>query len=426
MKKKILAILSSVLLLLAFLFFGQNIYFKNTIEKHMSISLKQKVSIKRATLNIFNNSFELKDTVLLKDNILIDSIQCQMNFKEFLKNRDNFTIDNLNITGITLDSDLKTGDNSSLTPNDVEFNNEKTTEFLKEIDKKIQFENNLSKFFKSSFNRDNFSKTLSNNLIDFLIKNVDYIDIIIQKEFNLKFKKQIAYFSERSKEILTSIKNSANLDTNSNILIKNISFNGSLLDIKFHGTLKNLNTNLSKNMSLPIDISLSQGDSIGKIYGDINTKLLIGNIYINLYNFNIESFKKINNYVLSGAFSSEQLITISGETLKIDGTSKIDNLKLNRDFILESQKLDEIKKNILKEIINLTEQKYHTLTVSNNFSNNMEIVTIKTSIPMEVKRTLIVNRQSFNDFLESQLKSKYENTVKEKKNKIKNFFKNIF
>lgn len=392
----------------------------------MSISLKQKVSIKRATLNIFNNSFELKDTVLLKDNILIDSIQCQMNFKEFLKNRDNFTIDNLNITGITLDSDLKTGDNSSLTPNDVEFNNEKTTEFLKEIDKKIQFENNLSKFFKSSFNRDNFSKTLSNNLIDFLIKNVDYIDIIIQKEFNLKFKKQIAYFSERSKEILTSIKNSANLDTNSNILIKNISFNGSLLDIKFHGTLKNLNTNLSKNMSLPIDISLSQGDSIGKIYGDINTKLLIGNIYINLYNFNIESFKKINNYVLSGAFSSEQLITISGETLKIDGTSKIDNLKLNRDFILESQKLDEIKKNILKEIINLTEQKYHTLTVSNNFSNNMEIVTIKTSIPMEVKRTLIVNRQSFNDFLESQLKSKYENTVKEKKNKIKNFFKNIF
>ena len=426
MKKKILAILSSVLLLLAFLFFGQNIYFKNTIEKHMSISLKQKVSIKRATLNIFNNSFELKDAVLLKDNILIDSIQCQMNFKEFLKNRDNFTIDNLNITGITLDSDLKTGDNSSLTPNDVEFNNEKTTEFLKEIDKKIQFENNLSKFFKSSFNRDNFSKTLSNNLIDFLIKNVDYIDIIIQKEFNLKFKKQIAYFSERSKEILTSIKNSANLDTNSNILIKNISFNGSLLDIKFHGTLKNLNTNLSKNMSLPIDISLSQGDSIGKIYGDINTKLLIGNIYINLYNFNIESFKKINNYVLSGAFSSEQLITISGETLKIDGTSKIDNLKLNRDFILESQKLDEIKKNILKEIINLTEQKYHTLTVSNNFSNNMEIVTIKTSIPMEVKRTLIVNRQSFNDFLESQLKSKYENTVKEKKNKIKNFFKNIF
>lgn len=426
MKKKILAILSSVLLLLAFLFFGQNIYFKNTIEKHMSISLKQKVSIKRATLNIFNNSFELKDTVLLKDNILIDSIQCQMNFKEFLKNRDNFTIDNLNITGITLDSDLKTGDNSSLTPSDVEFNNEKTTEFLKEIDKKIQFENNLSKFFKSSFNRDNFSKTLSNNLIDFLIKNVDYIDIIIQKELNLKFKKQIAYFSERSKEILTSIKNSANLDTNSNILIKNISFNGSLLDIKFHGTLKNLNTNLSKNMSLPIDISLSQGDSIGKIYGDINTKLLIGNIYINLYNFNIESFKKINNYVLSGAFSSEQLITISGETLKIDGTSKIDNLKLNRDFILESQKLDEIKKNILKEIINLTEQKYHTLTVSNNFSNNMEIVTIKTSIPMEVKRTLIVNRQSFNDFLESQLKSKYENTVKEKKNKIKNFFKNIF
>ncbi|MGL5663354.1 MAG: hypothetical protein ACRCW8_06170, partial [Cetobacterium sp.] len=62
----------------------------------------------------------------------------------------------------------------------------------------------------------------------------------------------------------------------------------------------------------------------------------------------------------------------------------------------------------------------------NHFSNNTDIVTIKTSIPNEVKRTLINNRELFSVFLENQLKNKYENNLKEKKNRIKNFFKNIF
>ncbi|MGL5572862.1 MAG: hypothetical protein ACRDB4_01740, partial [Cetobacterium sp.] len=100
--------------------------------------------------------------------------------------------------------------------------------------------------------------------------------------------------------------------------------------------------------------------------------------------------------------------------------------KLNKDFILNSPKLDDIKKNILEELIKLTENNYHTLSITNHFSNNTDIVTIKTSIPNEVKRTLINNRELFSVFLENQLKNKYENNLKEKKNRIKNFFKNIF
>ena len=154
--------------------------------------------------------------------------------------------------------------------------------------------------------------------------------------------------------------------------------------------------------------------------------LFRSNIYISLSNFNVHSFYKANNYISNGALSSEQLISISGETLKIDGTTIIDNIKLNKDFLLSSPNLDDIKKNILEELIKLTENNYHNISITNHFSNNIDIVTIKTSIPSEVKRTLINNREIFSVFLENQLKNKYENNLKEKKNKIKNFFKNIF
>lgn len=421
MKNKMLVIISSILIFLIILFWGKNIYFKNIITKQLSTSFKQEVTIKKANFSFFNNSFELKNLSLIEYNISIEKIECKMDFKKFLKSKNNFTINNLTLNGISFNN------NSISSPlTNTNNSNEKTTEFLKEIDNKIQFDKNLSKFFSSSFNKDNFSKTLSNNLINFLIQNTDYIDVIIQKEINIQFKEQINNFSKKTKDLLLKIKNHNNLEKNTNIFIENISFSGKISKIDFNGSFKNFNTNLSKNISLPLNIFLSHENGSGKVYGDINTNTLIGNIYVSLSNFNVHSFYKVNNYISNGTLSSEQLISISGETLKIDGTTIIDNLKLNKDFILNSPKLDDIKKNILEELIKLTENNYHTLSITNHFSNNTDIVTIKTSIPNEVKRTLINNRELFSVFLENQLKNKYENNLKEKKNRIKNFFKNIF
>lgn len=421
MKNKMLVIISSILIFLIILFWGKNIYFKNIITKQLSTSFKQEVTIKKANFSFFNNSFELKNLSLIEYNISIEKIECKMDFKKFLKSKNNFTINNLTLNGISFNN------NSISSPfTNTNNSNEKTTEFLKEIDNKIQFDKNLSKFFSSSFNKDNFSKTLSNNLINFLIQNTDYIDVIIQKETNIQFKEQINNFSKKTKDLLLKIKNHNNLEKNTNIFIENISFSGKISKIDFNGSFKNFNTNLSKNISLPLNILLSHENGSGKVYGNINTNTLIGNIYVSLSNFNVHSFYKVNNYISNGTLSSEQLISISGETLKIDGTTIINNLKLNKDFILNSPKLDDIKKNILEELIKLTENNYHTLSITNHFSNNTDIVTIKTSIPNEVKRTLINNRELFSVFLENQLKNKYENNLKEKKNRIKNFFKNIF
>lgn len=421
MKNKMLVIISSILIFLIILFWGKNIYFKNIITKQLSTSFKQEVTIKKANFSFFNNSFELKNLSLIEYNISIEKIECKMDFKKFLKSKNNFTINNLTLNGISFNN------NSISSPlTNTNNSNEKTTEFLKEIDNKIQFDKNLSKFFSSSFNKDNFSKTLSNNLINFLIQNTDYIDVIIQKEINIQFKEQINNFSKKTKDLLLKIKNHNNLEKNTNIFIENISFSGKISKIDFNGSFKDFNTNLSKNISLPLNIFLSHENGSGKVYGDINTNTLVGNIYVSLSNFNVHSFYKVNNYISNGTLSSEQLISISGETLKIDGTTIIDNIKLNKDFILNSPKLDDIKKNILEELIKLTENNYHTLSITNHFSNNTDIVTIKTSIPNEVKRTLINNRELFSVFLENQLKNKYENNLKEKKNRIKNFFKNIF
>lgn len=421
MKNKMLVIISSILIFLIILFFGKNIYFKNIITKQLSTSFKQEVTIKKANFSFFNNSFELKNLSLIEYNISIEKIECKMDFKTFFKSKNNFTINNLTLNGISFNNNLIS---SPLT--NTNNSNEKTTEFLKEIDDKIQFDKNLSKFFSSSFNKDNFSKTLSNNLINFLIQNTDYIDVIIQKEINIQFKEQINNFSKKTKDLLLKIKNHNNLEKNTNIFIENISFSGKISKIDFNGSFKDFNTNLSKNISLPLNIFLSHENGSGKVYGDINTNTLVGNIYVSLSNFNVHSFYKVNNYISNGTLSSEQLISISGETLKIDRTTIIDNIKLNKDFILNSPKLDNIKKNILEELIKLTENNYHTLSITNHFSNNTDIVTIKTSIPNEVKRTLINNRELFSVFLENQLKNKYENNLKEKKNRIKNFFKNIF
>ncbi|MGL5278116.1 MAG: hypothetical protein ACRC8M_03395 [Cetobacterium sp.] len=421
MKNKMLVFISSILIFLTILFFGKNIYFKNIITKQLSTSFKQEVTIKKANFSFFNNSFELKNLSLIEYNISIEKVECEMDFKAFFKSKNNFTINNLNLIGISFNNNL-----ISPPSTDINNSNEKTIEFLKEIDDKIQFDKNLSKFFSSSFNKDNFSKTLSNNLINFLIQNTDYIDVIIQKEINIQFKEQVNNFSKKTKDILLKIKNNNSLKNNKNIFIENISFSGTISKIDFNGSFKDFNTDLSKNISLPLNIFLSHENGNGKVYGDINTNTLVANIYVSLSNFGVHSFYKVNNYISNGILSSEQLISISGETLKIDGTTIIDNIELNKDFILSSPKLDDIKKNILEELIKLTESNYHTLSITNHFSNNVDIVTIKTSIPNEVKRTLINNRELFNTFLENQLKNKYENNLKEKKNRIKNFFKNIF
>ncbi|WP_293721023.1 hypothetical protein [uncultured Cetobacterium sp.] len=417
---------------------GKNIYFKRILEKELSKSLKQNVTIKKANLNILSNSFKLENTIFEKDKIQITHLYTEMSFKEFLKDKKNFTIESIDIKDIIFinQSEVSSSTNSkdeTITTKFPEHNisakseikNEKTSQFLNEIDKQIKNDGGLSNIFNSALNKENFSKNMSNNLTNFLIKNADFIDIILQTEINSHLKNRINSFSKNSKEFIYKIKIKNN---ENNILIKNISFSGSNNNIKFLGNFKNFNTDFSKNILLPINITLSEinGNGEGKIYGDLNSNTLSGNIYMKLNNFKATSFNNINTYLSDGNINSEQIININGEIIKIDGTTEISHIQINKSTIQNSNSLDNFKKNILNEFIRLTETKEYNLKVYNNFSTNTNFINIKTTLPEEIRRTLINNRVTFNDFLENQLKNQYKNSFEEKKNKVKNFFKNIF
>ena len=416
----------------------KNIYFKRILEKELSKSLKQNVTIKKANLNILSNSFKLENTIFEKDKIQITHLYTEMSFKEFLKDKKNFTIESIDIKDIIFinQSEVSSSTNSkdeTITTKFPEHNisakseikNEKTSQFLNEIDKQIKNDGGLSNIFNSALNKENFSKNMSNNLTNFLIKNADFIDIILQTEINSHLKNRINSFSKNSKEFIYKIKIKNN---ENNILIKNISFSGSNNNIKFLGNFKNFNTDFSKNILLPINITLSEinGNGEGKIYGDLNSNTLSGNIYMKLNNFKATSFNNINTYLSDGNINSEQIININGEIIKIDGTTEISHIQINKSTIQNSNSLDNFKKNILNEFIRLTETKEYNLKVYNNFSTNTNFINIKTTLPEEIRRTLINNRVTFNDFLENQLKNQYKNSFEEKKNKVKNFFKNIF
>lgn len=112
--------------------------------------------------------------------------------------------------------------------------------------------------------------------------------------------------------------------------------------------------------------------------------------------------------------------------MKIDGTTEINRAQLNKNIISNSKNLDNLKKNLLNEFIKLSEKKEYHLKVYNNFSTNTNFINIKTTLPDEIRRTLVANRSVFNDLLENQLKDQYKSSFEEKKSKVKNFFKNIF
>ena len=202
---------------------GKNIYFKRILEKELSKSLKQNVTIKKANLNILSNSFKLENTIFEKDKIQITHLYTEMSFKEFLKDKKNFTIESIDIKDIIFinQSEVSSSTNSkdeTITTKFPEHNisakseikNEKTSQFLNEIDKQIKNDGGLSNIFNSALNKENFSKNMSNNLTNFLIKNADFIDIILQTEINSHLKNRINSFSKNSKEFIYKIKKIAN------------------------------------------------------------------------------------------------------------------------------------------------------------------------------------------------------------------------
>ncbi|MGL5918674.1 MAG: hypothetical protein ACRCYM_05460 [Cetobacterium sp.] len=426
MKNKILTSIFSALVFLLVLNFGTNIYLNKIITKQLSEVLNEEIIIKKTSLNIFNNSLTLKDVQFSKKEILIKNIKVKMSIKDFIKDKNNFNIDSLNFEDISFTNKIDFKNSEPNTNIVSESKNDKAEQFFDEIDKQIKGSKGLSTFFKSKFNNENFTKNSSENLTNFLIKNVDFVDSIIQSEINTILKTDIESFSKLSKEFLSSLKISKSNEHE--IFIKSIIFNGNIDNVLFKGEFKNISTNLSKNSSIPLNLSLNEknGSGNGQIYGTFNTYTFDANIYIKLFNFNVMSFKNINKYLSNGVLNSEQLLSISGYNITIDGTTNLNNIIFDRETINSANKLDKLKKVLLNKIVDLLETNESNLNIFSNFSTKNKIITIKTTIPNTLKKELSSNRLAFNSFLENELKGEYRHNLEEGKNKLKNFFKNIF
>ncbi|MGL5356305.1 MAG: hypothetical protein ACRDAQ_07155 [Cetobacterium sp.] len=430
MKNKILVLISGILIFLGVMSFGKNIYFKNIMEKELSRSLKQNITISKADVNLFNNTFVLENIYFTKNDILIKNIKTEMDLKAFFKNKKRFTINSIVFKDIffsqNIDIKESTLKKNIITLNKPEITNDKADQFIDEIDKQTKGTKGLTTFLKSTFNNETFSKNTSQNLFQFLLKNIDFIDVVIQKEVNILLKNKVVSFSQKSKEFILYLKNFKNNDTE--ILIENIIFSGNIDNIIFSGEFKNFNSNLSKNNSIPLKFSLAEidGEGKGEIYGDFNINSLHAQIFIKLFNFNIKSFKNLNQYISDATLTSEQLLTVNGTHINIDGTTNFKNPIFDKKFINASTKLDSFKKILLSKLINLAESKDYNLSISSNFSTTTEIVSIKTNLPAEIKRGLISERSTFSSFLEDEIKAESKNIINEKTNKIKSFFKNIF
>ncbi|MGL5902956.1 MAG: hypothetical protein ACRCZO_09745, partial [Cetobacterium sp.] len=124
--------------------------------------------------------------------------------------------------------------------------------------------------------------------------------------------------------------------------------------------------------------------------------------------------------------NSEKLLSINGYNITIDGTTNLNNIIFDRETINGANKLDKLKKVILNKIVDLLETNESNLNIFSNFSTKNKIITIKTTIPNTLKKELSSNRLAFNSFLENELKGEYRHNLEEGKNKLKNFFKNIF
>lgn len=418
MKKNNILTFSILILFLLSFVLGKDFYIKNLLTQNLSKSFNQNIEIQYAHLNIFSQKITLKNTTFKKNHILIKDVNFTIDFKDILSN--NIVIDTLNLNGISLiEAPIKNKEEISTSDNT-------TGDFFKEIEKKVALKDNFSKIVSAKFNKSKIINSVSENLIDFFITNTDYIDIVIQKEINLHLKDDIVGLSTFYKDIFQNLENEkANPTIQKNIDINKVNFNGNIKNIDFDGYIENLSNNFSKVSISPLKINISQQNAKGEIFGDIDLNLFNSSIYFKIFNFDLREFPILSKYVSQGNISFDQIISMNKSVFSINGSADISNLEIKKEDIINSLNTTNLNKSILKNIILSSEPNLNNIFISNNFSTNSEIISIKTSLPNQLKSSLIKNRIEITKSFEKNIETHHKDSFEEKKSSFKNFFKNI-
>ncbi|MEG2437034.1 MAG: hypothetical protein RSA57_00440 [Cetobacterium sp.] len=424
MRKKITLLLSISTIFLGCFIVGKDFYIKSILTKNLSKTFKQDVTITYAHLSILSQKISLKNTTFNKTGISIKNANFDINFKDFFNSSD-LNIKTLNLDSISLVEKSKNKDTLEA-PKSEPLVDDSVEVFFKEIERKTSIKDNFSRIFSSNFDKSKVVNSVSENLMNFLLNNTDYIDVIIQKETNLILKDDISKISIFYKEFMQNLENEKfNPTIKREITIDRLNFNGNINNFSFDGNIENLTNNFSKATSLPIIINISQGDAKGQIFGNINLNLLNSSLYLKFFNFDLNRFPILSKYVLQGNISFVEVININRSMISINGSSDISNLIIKKDSIIDDLKTNNLNKEILNSIITASESNLNKITISNNFSTTSNIIGIKTSLPGQFRGALIKNRTELTKAFEKTIETHYNDSFQKKKNSFKNFFKNI-
>lgn len=436
MKKKLSISFSIIIGVFIALIFLKDLSLKYILQKEASKALKQEVTIKYAHLNLISQNITISNLSLKKSDILVSKIVFDINPIEILKNK-NINIDTLDILNITnlknnKDhlSDTQIKDKESKTNNKEVISNKASTAFFKELTEEVAIQNNLSNLFSGNFNTKNITNNLSHNFFDFLIKNVDYIDIILEKELNKKLKSDIISFNKNYKDFIENLdkfKNDSNLKYTVNI--NNTNFTGLIKNINFNGTIKNISTNFSKAIDIPITINLSQKNNVGQIFGNLNLNSLSGELYIKAPKINLLEINNSKEYIKHGNLFIEQKISLNNNSITIAGETNISNLKLNKESIVNHLNTTSLNKSLILKTLTFVDSNITSFTANTYFVNKNDFITLKTSLPDQVKGILIRNKDLLNSDISKTIENHYDQVIEKKKNNFNNFikkFKDIF
>nr|WP_307775492.1 hypothetical protein [uncultured Cetobacterium sp.] len=421
--KKTAITLTTIILIIVAIIFAKDIYFKNIVQKELSKSLDQEVTLSYAHLGLISQDISLSDIKLKKDGINIKNINFDISIKDLLNNK-KISIKHLNMDDITF-SKKQTVSKIENNKKKSDVNTNVTKEFFKELTNNIAVEKNISNIFSGSFNIDKISGSLSDNLVNFLINNADYIDIILEKELNLSLENNLIKFKTNFSQTLLKLETLKEIPQEYSINIKNTTFNGTYLDFNFNGDIKDINNNFNSNAPINFEIIFTQKDSTGTIVGNANLNTLTANLAIKAPKIYLSSFTNLKNYINNGNMSLDYNFNINNSNLFVQGTSSLFNIDLNKDNIINSLNTTKLNKKITKEILVLGEENIKTFSATTKYSTEYNTIKLKTSLPEQLRSTLINNKNILNKEFTKTIEEHYDSVIEEKKKNITNIFENF-
>lgn len=415
--RKLVVIILGIILIGLGVVVGKDFYFKSILTKELAKNYGDKISIGYAHIGLINKNIEIKN-IRIENKIAIENITSDISIFEILKNNE-ININQVNIDGIDIKLEkVATVDNQ---------NENYTRSFINEMNKKVDLKDNILNMIGNMFGEEKIYDILSENLIDFLINHIDYIDVVAEKKINDSLKEEKEKLNNDYLEFVKFLENGFfNPIAGKNIFIKDIVINGTVLKTPFSGKIQNVTNDLNKVKNIPINFLMRDKNTEISIDGEFDPKNIVGNIYIKapaLYLYNWSEFDK---YFKKGVVSCDQQIRLNRNSLDLSGRIQINDILLNKENLINEKGITELDKVVLNRVLNIAEKNIRQITVNDEYTTLIDEIKIKTTIPADIKNALVKDKGNIKKEISGDVDRYYSNYVQEKKKNIGDFFKNIF